>query len=284
MSASAESDVAHLRELGYEDPQESAAKRAAAERCLDEQLVEARVRLESGDLAAAIDQLEGLAAASPEWAAPRASLARAYLQAGRFGAAEQCLAWLETHGIEHPQFSLMRATIAAAQRRFNAAMDEAEYARSMNNALPAAEVLLGEIHLRCGRLNAAAEAFERALAVRADDAGALVGLANVSLRRGDDDRAIDLALQALDVTLEWPAAHLCLGLALARIERPADAVTALETFVKLAPCRAAAAARLMARICEGAGDVAQAAARRERSRKLVRERRVQRARDSCVKT
>lgn len=268
--------VRHLAELGYEDPLDAAARRAIAERSRQAELARAQEHLNAGRTSEALTALERLIEAAPEWAPPRRALAIAHYHTGRLAAARQQLDWLELHAIEHAQLSLMRAAIDLSQRRLDAAIDQAQYARHLmaTAAAPASvapDLIIGEAHVRRGELDAAEEAYARAHQQSPADAGALAGLAGVALRQGDDEAAVDWALQALEQNMETPLAHYLLGAGLVRLGQLAEARLALESFARLAPHRAAPY-RWLAAICEQQEDGVAAAEFRERGRRIVRER------------
>jgi tetratricopeptide (TPR) repeat protein len=264
--------VRHLVELGYEDPQDAARARLVAQRALDADLANARQALDAGRTVDAIELLEALAGAAPGWAPPRRLLAFACYGAGQMTSALAHLDWLELHAVEHAQLALLRATIELARRRFDAALDQAAYARHLDESLPGPDAVRGEVHLRRGDLDAAESAFQRAAELAPGDAGPWSGLAAIALRRGNYDAAIDAALHALELNLELPSAHYRLGIALADIQKYPESRVALETFARLSPDRAAPF-RLLATICEEMEDGVSAAEYRQRGRQLITQRR-----------
>jgi len=82
-------------------------------------------------------------------------------------------------------------------------------------------------------------AFDRALSQRPTDAQALDGLAAVYLRQSNFAEAANAALEALEQDMQLFRAHYHLGVALAHLDRPNEAITALETSTKLSPISAA---------------------------------------------
>ncbi len=227
--------VQHLIELGYEDPLAAALQKQRDAELLQDSLKEALRRLEAGELAGAIDLLKRLAEQSPESHGPHRLLARAYFRGGDLGAAMRELRWLEVHGFEHAEFALLRATIALGRRELSEALDQAGYARCLQDPSPAADVILGQAYYRRGEIQSAEAAYHRALGAEPRNVAALAGLAAVCLRRGDFESSVDWALQALDEDMRRPAVHYRLGLALLRIGRQAEAAAALELAARMNP-------------------------------------------------
>ncbi len=270
------SSVQHLVELGYVDPLAVARQQQREAAFLEDSLKQALRLLESGVLVGAIDLLGRLAEQSPHASGPHRLLARAYFRAGEFDAARGELRWLEMHGFEHAEFALLRATIALRRRELSEAIDQAEYARHLHDPLPAADVILGEAHYRCGEIQSAEAAYHRALDAESHSVAAFAGLAATSLRRGDFESSVDWALQALAEDMQLPAVHYRLGLALLRIGRQVEAATALEMAAQLSP-QLAGPHRWLAEIYDSS-DVPRAAEHCRLGREIVAHRRGERAR------
>lgn len=264
--------VGHLIALGYEDPHDAARRQLSAERQLQAELSQAQERLDAGQVTDAIERLDALTRAAPEWAPARHLLAVACYRAGQLASALAHLEWLEFHAIEHAQLALLRATIELSRRRLDAALDQATYARHLDESLPRPDALIGEVHLRRGNLDSADTAFQRAAKLAPGDAGHVTGRAAVALRRGDCEAAIDLALHALELDLEFPLAHYRLGVALALRRQYRESRVAFETFARLSPHRAAPY-RWLAFVCQALGDDLSANEYRERCRLVIKQRR-----------
>lgn len=262
--------VQHLIELGYEDPRDVAERRLARERERDGQRRAALALFERGQTAEGIAALERLAAAEPDWPAPRQLLARACLAAGRLDDADAHLDWLTWHGVESAQLALLRGSIAFARRELDTALDQATYASRLDPDIAGAAALAGDVHYRRGDVGRADEAYRAELERHANNATALCGKAAVCLRVGDALGAVDLSLQALAQDFHVPAAHYRLGIALARLGRVDEAITALETAAKLRP-DFAAPFRPLSRL--GAGDTARSEEYRRRGWERLRAKR-----------
>jgi tetratricopeptide (TPR) repeat protein len=234
-----EQSVHHLVELGYVDPDEAAHRAAAARQQRQAELQRASDLSSKGALRDAAAMLESLAAADPDWPAPRQLLAEIYYRAGQFDEAQSQLDWLTYHGVEHPRLALLAGAMALSRREPQVALEALEYARHVEPKLPSVHTLFGTALLRLGRLHEAENAFRQAVDSNASDARACDGLAAVCLRRGEFEDAADWALQALEKNMQLFQAHYHLGVALARLNRPHEALQALETSCRLEPMRAA---------------------------------------------
>jgi tetratricopeptide (TPR) repeat protein len=227
--------VAHLVELGYRDPVEEAAERRREAESLEAGLQQAQRLLNGGDVTQALPLLGQLADQWPQAAGPRWLLAQAEYRRGNLAAAGEYLFWLQMHGFERADFSLLWARIALAQRRLNEALEHAEYARFLHDPLPAADVIVGELHFRRGELELAAAEYQRALDHDDRNAAGLAGLAAVALRRGDFEAAVDWGLQSVEIDARPATTHYRLGLALMHLGHKAEAQAAFEAAMRLNP-------------------------------------------------
>jgi predicted Zn-dependent protease len=270
-SAAESAAVRHLIELGYEDPRETAWRQRKARDERKARLAHAQQQFRAGQFLEAIDALEALVRDSPEWASPRRLLAAACVQTKQLARAVAHLDWLEFHGVEQAQLALLRADIELARRRWDAAIDQADYARHLDRSAPGPEVVIGEVLVRRGDLDGAEAAYRSAAKFAPGDVGALAGLSAVALRRGDDEAAIDFALQVMERDLHLPLAHYRLGVALARQGRAQEARVALEAFARLSPGKAAPY-RWLAVVSNTLGDHLAAEGYLEQGRRTIRAR------------
>jgi tetratricopeptide (TPR) repeat protein len=231
--------VRHLVELGYVDPDEVAARDAQRHRHLQAQLQQASELRRQGRGQQAATLLETMTGDERDWSPPHQLLAEIHYSAGRVSQARAELAWLEQHGVDHPRLALIRAGIALAQRDIQTAFEELQYSRQAEPTLPSVHTLMGTVLLRLGRLTAAEDAFREAVQQNPQDARARDGLAAVYLRQGEFEDAADWALRALDQDMQLFSAHYHLGVALAHLDRPHEALAALETSARIEPSRAA---------------------------------------------
>jgi tetratricopeptide (TPR) repeat protein len=94
---------------------------------------------------------------------------------------------------------------------------------------------LGDALIRLERYEEAKKSYRDILAIDPDHAPGWLGLAKLSLQRGDAENAVDHATHAVSLIHVYPEAHLRLGEALLAAKREEDAVTALEVCATLAP-------------------------------------------------
>jgi predicted Zn-dependent protease len=268
-----ESSVRHLVELGYVDPEEAAASEAARRRRQQAELKAAAELVGSGKLEEAAALLESLCADDANWIAPRQLLAEVYYRAGRFREAQAQLDWLTHNGIESPRLALLAGALALSRRDVASAIELLEYAAYVEPDLPNVHTQLGVAMLRGGHVGEAESVFHEAVQRNSRDVRALDGLAAIRLRQSTWEEAADWALRALDQDMRFFAAHCHLGLALAGLNRPEDALRAIETGARVDP-RRSAPYRWMAQIArEQLNDEGLAERYREMGREVVRRRR-----------
>ncbi|MEX2172254.1 MAG: hypothetical protein WD851_23240 [Pirellulales bacterium] len=273
MNTPSQSDsVRHLVELGYEDPFDAAEREAAKRRRRDAQRAEAEALIASCHFDKAIALLEQLADEFPDWAAPHLRLAQTHVRGQQFAAARRHCQWLTYRGFESAALAILRATVELGERQFDAAIEQANYAKCLSDDSTSADAILGEAYVRRGDLDAATAAFERVFVARPVDANALGGMAAIALRRRDYVRTIDYALAALEQNLSLPAVHYRLGVALASLGRSVEARAALETSSRLDPWRAAPY-RWLARLSAQRGETELARQMTIAGRERIRQRR-----------
>jgi tetratricopeptide (TPR) repeat protein len=278
-----DASVRHLVELGYFDPADLAANEARLRQKSAATLRDAEEMLRAGRLSDAIGLLNTAAAEDPAWIVPHQKLAAIHYRAGQWNEAEVELDWLTFHGIEHPQLALISGTIALERRQLQRALEYLEYAVYVAPEIPGVLNLLGRAFLRLNRLDDAEAAFQKSLETNSSDAYALDGLAAICLRNREYKKAADFALNALGHDMQVFGAHYRLGIALSFLDRPAGAITALETAARLRPT-VAALYWWLARIANvQLKDVKRAKNYYDRGLELVRHRReVRRARPTAT--
>lgn len=272
LSQQEDHSVDHLTELGYVDPDAVALRDAVVRQQLEAELQQARQCLARGETVEAVRALERLAAEDDGWISPRRLLADIYFHSGQVAQAQLQLDWLAEHAVEHPRIALISGTLALGRRDLAAAVEELEYASYVEPDLASVHTLLGSAYLRQGRLACAQQEFEHALKNNAGDATAYSGLAATALRQNRVEEAACFALESLERNLQLFTAHYYLGVALTKLGRILEAITALETAAKVAPDRVAPY-RWLARIAKQKNNEQQAARYRELGREIVRRRR-----------
>ena len=267
--------VRHLVALGYVDPDVSGAREAALRRQLEAEFQQALKAYERGDVEQAGRQFEQLIVDDPTWVAPRQLLAEIHYRNGRWNEAQLQLDWLTLHGVEHPRLALITGAIALASRNFATALGALKYAAHVEPTLPSVHTLLGTVFRRLGNLDQAENAFRTALSRNPTDAQALDGLATICVQRHAFADAAELALEALDHDMNMFSAHYHLGIALAHLDRPHDAIVAMETSARLNPSAAAPYYWIEQIAANQQNDPARASQYRERGRVIIRRRRQQ---------
>jgi tetratricopeptide (TPR) repeat protein len=274
--------VRHLVELGYVDPDKVTAHHAEVLRQQHAALRQAKELTSTGRLQDAAILSQQLVTADPDWPAPRQLLAEINYRQGQLVDAQAQLDWLTYHGVEHPRLALIGGAIALTRRELQAAMELLDYACHVDPALPSVHTLYGWTLLRVGKLDQAADAFQRATGQRPTDARALDGLASMCLRAGRFEEAADWALKAVEQNTQLFHAHYHLGLALKELGRSKEALQAFEISAQMDRTRCAPY-HWLANIAElGLNDPVLAANYRQQGRKVVQDRRVKRNRNKAL--
>jgi tetratricopeptide (TPR) repeat protein len=271
-----ESSVDHLVELGYIDPDEAAAREASRRHEQHAEFKKAAKLAADSKLGEAAQVLEALCAEDANWVIPRQLLAEIYYRAARFSDAQTQLDWLTSRGVESPRLALLAGVIALRRREIVLAIELLEYAAFVEPELPSVHMLLGTALLRAGRVTEASASLGEAIRKNAADVRALDGMAAACLRQAIFDEAADWSLRALEHDMRLFDAHYHLGLALAGLNRPEDALRALEAGARVDPSRAAPY-RWMAKIArEQLNDRERATRYLQRGREMIRQRRKRR--------
>jgi len=268
--------VRHLVELGYVDPDEVAVDKAELRRRLQTDFDRAMDLNARGRGLEAAALLEKISCDDPDWISPRQRLVEIHYSAGRWERVRAELDWLANRGVDHPRMALITGGLALARRDIRTALEELQYARHVEPNLPSLHTLLGNAFLRLGRWDEAEDAFRQAVQQNPNDARARDGMATICLKHGEHEDAADWALRALEQDMQLFQAHYHLGLALAQLNRPAEAVQALETSVRLDPSRTAPYYRLSQIAAHQLNDSAASARYRELARGIMRQRGSQR--------
>jgi tetratricopeptide (TPR) repeat protein len=269
----ADESVRHLVELGYVDPEEVAADKAELRRRLKPEFDRAVDLNARGRRLEATALLEKISRDDPDWISPRQRLVEIHYNSGRWERAQAELDRLAYRGVDHPRLALIAGGLALARRDIRTALEELQYARHVEPNLPSVHTLLGNAFLRLGRWDEAEDAFRQAVQQNPTDARARDGMATICLKHGEYEDAADWALRALEQDMQLFRAHYHLGLALAQLNRPAEALQALETSARIDPSRAAPYYRLSQITRHQLNDSAGSARYREHARGIIRERR-----------
>jgi tetratricopeptide (TPR) repeat protein len=209
----------------------------------------------------------------PDWSPPHQLLAEIHYSAGEWDKAASQLEWLADHGVDNSRTALIAAGLQLARRDLKSALENLQFARRLEPALAGVNTLLGIVLMRLGRWDEAEDAFHEATEQNPNDARARDGLAAVSLQHGEYEEAADWALRALEQDMRLFHAHYHLGVALAHLDRPAEAVGALETAARIDEKRAAPYFWLARIVDDEASESPRAAAYRQQGRDVIRRRR-----------
>ncbi len=240
--------VQHLVELGYVDPLDVAAK-DAEDKCRSiTEVNRAKSLMDAGLLAEAVACLEQLEQEHPEWLDAHAVLAEAYFRSNRWQSARDQIDWLMCRGCESPQLYLLSAAVDLACRQFESALEELRCAGRAGVALPGSQVIEGDVHLRMRDFVAAEAAFRSSIDRDGPTLHALEGLAAVNLHAGRYEEAAMNALDALSQEMRFGRAHYRLAAALLQLDKPHEALRALESWAAAEPLAAAPFRWLAARL------------------------------------
>jgi tetratricopeptide (TPR) repeat protein len=265
--------VEHLVELGYVDPHDTAAKEAAHQCLQITELNRAISLMDAGMISQAIAVLERITKEDPAWLNSRALLAEAYYRANQRRSARAEIDWLMTQGVEKPQLYFLSGAIECSDRHFDLALDELRCAGRAGVKLPGLSALEGNIYLRRRDFAAAEAAFRSSIEFEGPTHQSLDGLAAVNLHRQHYEEAAISALDALEQEMRFGRAHYHLAVALLHLDKPREALRALESWAAIEPL-SAAPFRWLARVSErNFGDAPRAAAYRTQGREVVRRRR-----------
>jgi tetratricopeptide (TPR) repeat protein len=265
--------VEHLVELGYVDPHDLVAQEASEHCRRMTELNRALSLMDAGLLAQATACLEQLAHEHPDWFNSHAVLAEAYYRANQWRSARSEIEWLMCRGIEQPQLYFLSAAIEFASRQYDLALEELRCAGRAGIVLPGLRALEGEIHLRKRNFGAAETAFRSSIELEGPTLQSLDGLATVGLYFDRYEEAAANAFDALAMEMRFGRAHYHLAVALLQLDKPHEALRAMETWAAVEP-QAAAPFRWMARVCElRLDDLPRAADYRAQGREVVRRRR-----------
>ncbi len=195
----------------------------------------AGVYMSTGRPHLALPLLEALAAEAPEEIRYQRTLAQCCIVLGRVEQAEALLEALIAGHEPHGWAYYLRGVIHSHRRQTAQAIADLEKASELGEKSSALHAFLGNVYLSKNMRENAEAAFRKAVELEPNSPDALAGLAAGELLRRRPERAAELALEAIALRYETPAAHLQLGIALARLGQWARAAVALRAAVTLAP-------------------------------------------------
>lgn len=201
----------------------------------DEQFQLAGVYMSTGRPQLALPLLESLADAAPEDIRYQRTLAQCCIVLGRVEQAETLLNALIDGHEDHAWAYYLRGVIYSHRRQSDLALADLEKAASLGQDFPSLHAFLGNVYLAKRFTQQAEASYSTALRLDPASPDALAGLAALHNLRRQPEEAADLALQAIAIRYETPAAHLQLGTALARLHQWARAAVAFRACLTLAP-------------------------------------------------
>ena len=237
--------VRHLIELGYIEPPDENVQRVVERTVEENQFNLARSLIDARQPTRAIALLEPLAARRPESVDYHRALFEAYFAVGRNADCRRIADAMWARGYRGPLVNLALGAVEMAERRAGPALERLKEAERVNPDVPGLQVLIGRAYVRLRAWELADAAFRRALQLNSDDDAAWHGLATAALGRGEFEAAAEHALHAIALRGDVPQSHYHLGVALARLGRPGDAVAAFGRALKIEPALVAAYGRLV---------------------------------------
>jgi Flp pilus assembly protein TadD len=198
---------------------------------------EAMARLQTGDAAGARPLLEDLHRAAPDDRRTQLHLARCLFALGELDrAAEMARAFLLA-GDREPRAHLILGLVELERQRPDHALTHFFQAEQTCPDSPIVHCRIGDAYLLAQRPDEARRGFERALALDEHHAPAHGGMARAWLQAGDSAQAMDSALTAIEIDYRDVSAHFHLGVALARLERYTESVSAFNQCLGVDPTR-----------------------------------------------
>jgi tetratricopeptide (TPR) repeat protein len=172
-----------------------------------------------------------------------------------------------------PWVDWMMGVIQFQEGKMEEALESLLRAEQADPRMPDLHIRLGDTYLRLRRVNDAERAFRKALEIDGDSPEAHLGLARVTLRKRENEQAVEEALLAVSLQHFLPMGHFYLGVGLARLGHFHRATLAFETAAAMVPGMIAAHRWLIAVNRRPGGDRAKAMKHRELIQGLVNRRR-----------
>jgi predicted AlkP superfamily phosphohydrolase/phosphomutase/tetratricopeptide (TPR) repeat protein len=221
--------------LGYIEPLEPDKEKAAAQTVRANRWNLARDYMDAGRFLEALPLLEDLQTQAPQQPAFTQHLAICLWRLGLAEEAEATLAGLIDLCREPPFKLFLRGTLECERGRLQTGLEYLLQAEQAGGSFPGLLLRIGRTYVKLGQPAEAARLFERVAETDSESSEAWLGLAQCRLRQRRFEEAAGLALKALALHHALPPAHLCLGLALARLGQRERAIQALRTALVYAP-------------------------------------------------
>jgi len=137
--------------------------------------------------------------------------------------------------VEYPQLFLLKGTLEYAKKNYSEALKNLYRAEKADPRLPQLHQQLGNVFLRMRRIKDAERSFLKALEIDPESAQAMYCMSNVMMRKKDYESAAEYAFGAIGLLYHFPAAHLNLGIALAKMRMYERAIEAFRVTLTMAP-------------------------------------------------
>ncbi len=231
--AEAAQAIQQLVELGYIEAPKKDVRETVKQTIRGNKTQLVRSLLGTAREANAIPLLKELSAEMPanEWCI--LTLARLHIHLGQFAEARSFLESCSPGTRNMSQVQLIFASLAYSEGKKALALEHLKKVEGPGIDHPLLANQVGRSYLQFGRWNDAEAAFKKSLEVEPENPAALDGLAHVYLERGEPDKAVELALQAVGLLHYFPMAHFHLGLGLERLGKAREAIAAYETALSI---------------------------------------------------
>lgn len=222
-------------DLGYIEPLDNDAHQAAKQTELNNKQNLARDYLDEQKPGLALPLLEELHEAAPKSVQDAVRLAYAQRQLGLTNEAQQTIDKVSQTIGTGPQVALLQAEICLDRNDTQAALTILETVARTHPDTPVLQGVLGRTYLMMRQYDRAEACLNRVLAIDPNDARAIQGLANIRLKTGKYERAMALALKAINLKPDLYYAHYYLGRAAYRLGLNEEAIHAFNNSLFYGP-------------------------------------------------
>lgn len=217
---------------------------------------------------AALEQFQQIRKQKPASPGIGLSIAASLLALGRFADAEQELTSTAGNRPMTARERVLMGMIAAGSGTKQDALDHLLNARETDPTMPGIDTRVGDAFARCGQLNEAETAYERALSLDPEDAEALDGIGVVYQRTDRMPEAVLSHTRSIALVRNRMQSHLHLGEALVRLKRSGWAIEAFVEAARIAPWSPIPHRRLADVYVHLIGNQAKAQFHRDRAEKI----------------
>jgi tetratricopeptide (TPR) repeat protein len=225
----AEEAIQQLVDLGYIEPLSEDKQERIQNTRLDLKTNLIRALMDSTRFMDAIPLLEELIEQKPDNDWFKLTLAECYQRSHQTEKAKVLVNELSEEAKKDSTVLSLMANIAFSQKQPDRAFQYLLDALKVNPHSVSIGCDLGRAHLQLGQIDEAEKAFLDCLKLDPSYAFAHNGLTSVYIVREDFDKAAEHALEAIDLIPHFPEAHFNLGLALIKLGKRPEAITAFES-------------------------------------------------------